>query len=178
MHYTFLFLFKEGATHKWIDDSSANVSIPVATVTNPPQFPPSQENPPTPPTQACVTCNFIIREKELPKGESRDFGRGRSSRCQCAAPRLNEHCFSTSVFTSNSSTDSPDISSSTDVWVLFYEHLKARPRSDQALTLLQWVASRVKPIVRKHGWRLPVPVESFPDITGLIGTPSTFLTRL
>lgn len=61
---------------------------------------------------------------------------------------------------------------STDVWVLSYEHLKGRPRSDQALTLLQWVASRVKPIMRKHGWRLPVLAEFFPDSSGLIGTLS------
>jgi hypothetical protein len=60
---------------------------------------------------------------------------------------------------------------STDVWVLSYEHLKGLPRSDQALTLLQTVASRVKPIMRKHGWRLPLLAEFFPDTPGLLGTP-------
>ena len=58
---------------------------------------------------------------------------------------------------------------STDVWVLSYEHLKDLPRSDQALVLLQRVASRVKPIMRKHGWRLPVLAEFFPDSPNLLG---------
>jgi hypothetical protein len=86
--------------------------------------------------------------------------------------RLNKHCC---FFTSSSSTPLIYLIAtlmSTDVWVLSYEHLKGRPRSDQALTLLQWVASRVKPIMRKHGWRLPVLAEFFPDSPGLIGTLS------
>lgn len=58
---------------------------------------------------------------------------------------------------------------STDVWVLSYEHLRGHPRSDQALTLLQRVASSVKPIMRRHGWRLPVLAEFFPDIPALVG---------
>ncbi len=58
---------------------------------------------------------------------------------------------------------------STDVWVLSYEHLKGHRRSDEALTLLQKVASRVKPIMRNHSWRLPVLAEFFPDSQGLIG---------
>lgn len=58
---------------------------------------------------------------------------------------------------------------STDIWVLSYENLKGHPRSDQALTLLQKIASRVKPIMRKHSWRLPVLAEFFPDDPGLIG---------
>ncbi len=58
---------------------------------------------------------------------------------------------------------------STDIWVLSYEHLKGHPISDQALTLLQKVASRVKPIMRKHSWRLPVLAEFFPDNHSLIG---------
>jgi len=58
---------------------------------------------------------------------------------------------------------------STDVWVLSYEHLKGLPRSDEALTFLQRVASRVKPIMRKHGWRLPVLAEFFPDSPNLLG---------
>jgi hypothetical protein len=66
---------------------------------------------------------------------------------------------------------------STDVWVLSYEHLKGLPRSDQALTFLQMVASRVKPIMRNHGWRLPVLAEFFPDNPGLLGTrPVSLLT--
>jgi hypothetical protein len=59
---------------------------------------------------------------------------------------------------------------STDIWVLSYEHLNGRPRSDRALTLLQKIASRVKPIMRNHSWRLPVLAEFFPDNPGLIGT--------
>ena len=67
---------------------------------------------------------------------------------------------------------------STDIWVHSYEHLKGRPRSDQALTLLQKVASRVKPIMRKHSWRLPVLAEFFPDSAGLIGTfPASLLLQ-
>ncbi|KAI9451391.1 WLM-domain-containing protein [Russula earlei] len=58
---------------------------------------------------------------------------------------------------------------STDVWVLSYEHLKGRPRSNEALTLLQKVASLVKPIMRKHGWILPVLAEFFPDDPSLLG---------
>jgi len=58
---------------------------------------------------------------------------------------------------------------STDVWVLSYEHLKGHPRSNEALTFLQRVASRVKPIMRKHGWRLPVLAEFFPDDPNLLG---------
>ncbi|KAI9443380.1 WLM domain-containing protein [Lactarius indigo] len=57
---------------------------------------------------------------------------------------------------------------STDIWVLSYEHLKGRPRSDDALSLLQKVASRVKPIMRSHSWRLPVLAEFFPDSPNLI----------
>jgi hypothetical protein len=61
---------------------------------------------------------------------------------------------------------------STDVWVLSYEHLKGLPKPDQALTLLQRIASRVKPIMRKHGWRLPVLAEFLPDNPGLMGACS------
>lgn len=58
---------------------------------------------------------------------------------------------------------------STDTWVLSYEHLKGRPRSDDALSFLQKVASRVKPIMRSHSWRLPVLAEFFPDSPNLLG---------
>ncbi|KAH9065258.1 WLM domain-containing protein [Lactarius vividus] len=57
---------------------------------------------------------------------------------------------------------------STDIWVLSYEHLKGRPRSDDALSLLQKIASRVKPIMRSHSWRLPVLAEFFPDSPNLV----------
>jgi len=58
---------------------------------------------------------------------------------------------------------------STDVWVLSYEHLKGLPKPDEALTLLRKIASRVKPIMRKHHWRLPILAEFFPDNPGLLG---------
>jgi len=58
---------------------------------------------------------------------------------------------------------------STDIWVLSYEHLKGRPRSNDALSLLKKVASLVKPIMRSHSWRLPVLAEFFPDSPNLIG---------
>ena len=61
---------------------------------------------------------------------------------------------------------------STDVWVLSYEHLKGLPKLDHALTLLQRIASRVKPIMRKHGWRLPVLAEFLPDNPTLLGACS------
>ncbi|KAI9464941.1 WLM domain-containing protein [Lactarius psammicola] len=61
---------------------------------------------------------------------------------------------------------------STDIWVLSYEHLKGHPRSDDALSLLQKVASRVKPIMRSHSWRLPVLAEFFPNSPNLIGAYS------
>jgi hypothetical protein len=58
---------------------------------------------------------------------------------------------------------------STDKFVLSYTHLKDRPKSDQALPLLQKIASLVKPIMRKHGWVLPVLSEFFPESPNLIG---------
>jgi len=58
---------------------------------------------------------------------------------------------------------------STDIWVLSYEHLRGHPRSNEALTLLQKVASLVKPIMRNHSWRLPVLAEFFPEEPGLLG---------
>jgi hypothetical protein len=61
---------------------------------------------------------------------------------------------------------------STDIWVLSYEHLRDHPRSNEALTLLQKVASLVKPIMRNHSWRLPVLAEFFPEEPGLLGAHS------
>ncbi|KAI0313787.1 WLM domain-containing protein [Amylostereum chailletii] len=57
---------------------------------------------------------------------------------------------------------------STDVWVLSFEHLRGRPREDEALVMLQKIASLVKPIMRKHGWRLPALAEFFPESPNLI----------
>jgi len=50
-----------------------------------------------------------------------------------------------------------------------YTHLKDRPRADQALALLQRVASLVKPVMRKHGWKLPTLAEFFPENPALVG---------
>ena len=56
-----------------------------------------------------------------------------------------------------------------DVFVKSFTHLKDRPRADQALQLLQRIASLVKPVMRKHGWVLPVLSEFFPDSPNLLG---------
>lgn len=58
---------------------------------------------------------------------------------------------------------------STDKFVLSYTHLNGRPKSEQALPMLQKIASLVKPIMRKHSWVLPVLSEFFPESPNLIG---------
>ncbi|KAH9849274.1 WLM domain-containing protein [Lenzites betulinus] len=55
-----------------------------------------------------------------------------------------------------------------DVFVNAFSHLKDRPHADKALLLLQRVASLVKPIMRKHGWVLPVLSEFFPESPNLL----------
>lgn len=57
----------------------------------------------------------------------------------------------------------------TDIYVKSFTHLKDRRRADNALRLLQKVASLVKPIMRKRGWVLPVLSEFFPDNPNLLG---------
>jgi hypothetical protein len=57
----------------------------------------------------------------------------------------------------------------TDIFVKAFTHLKDRPKSKEALPMLQRVASLVKPIMRKHGWILPVLSEFFPDEPNLVG---------
>lgn len=47
--------------------------------------------------------------------------------------------------------------------------LNDRKDSDRAMTMLQKVASLVKPIMRKHNWVLPVLAEFFPDDPSLLG---------
>ncbi|RDX51198.1 WLM-domain-containing protein [Lentinus brumalis] len=56
-----------------------------------------------------------------------------------------------------------------DVFVKSLTHLKDRPRADQALQILQRLASLVKPIMRKHGWILPVLSEFYPESPNLLG---------
>lgn len=50
-----------------------------------------------------------------------------------------------------------------------YEHLAGLPRSDAALTMLRKVASIVKPIMRKRGWRVQVLAEFLPAEQNLLG---------
>ncbi|KAJ7103050.1 WLM domain-containing protein [Mycena belliarum] len=58
--------------------------------------------------------------------------------------------------------------SSTDNFVRAFTHLKGRPKEERALPMLQRIASLVKPIMRKHGWVLPVLAEFFPAQDNLI----------
>ncbi|KAI0035178.1 WLM domain-containing protein [Vararia minispora EC-137] len=55
-----------------------------------------------------------------------------------------------------------------EVFVQSFEHLRGFPREDEALTLLKKLASLVKPIMRKHGWRLPTLAEFFPEAPNLL----------
>ncbi|KAF9486328.1 WLM-domain-containing protein [Pholiota conissans] len=55
-----------------------------------------------------------------------------------------------------------------DVFVQSFAHLTDKPRADRALHILQRVASLVKPIMRTHGWVLPVLSEFFPDNPNLL----------
>jgi hypothetical protein len=57
-----------------------------------------------------------------------------------------------------------------DTWVQSITHLKDMPRAVTALEMLQKTASLVKPIMRRHGWVLPVLAEFFPENPGLLGT--------
>lgn len=54
-------------------------------------------------------------------------------------------------------------------FVKSFTHLKDRPNADRALSMLQRIASLVKPIMRKHSWVLPVLSEFFPDSSNLLG---------
>lgn len=56
-----------------------------------------------------------------------------------------------------------------DVFVRSFTHLKDMPKAGLALPMLQRVASLVKPIMRKHGWVLPVLSEFFPESANLVG---------
>lgn len=61
------------------------------------------------------------------------------------------------------------LSRSTDSYVDTFQHLQGHPHADKALLLLQKVASLVKPIMRSHGWHLPLLSEFFPENPGLLG---------
>ncbi|KAH7922803.1 WLM-domain-containing protein [Leucogyrophana mollusca] len=55
-----------------------------------------------------------------------------------------------------------------ETFVKSFTHLKDRPKADRALPMLQRIASLVKPIMRKHGWVLPMLSEFFPDSPNLV----------
>ncbi|GAA5823476.1 hypothetical protein JCM11251_000646 [Rhodosporidiobolus azoricus] len=50
-----------------------------------------------------------------------------------------------------------------------FKVLQDQPNSDKALTLLQIIASLVKPIMKRHDWYLPELCEFFPDNPHLLG---------
>ncbi|KAG1793896.1 WLM domain-containing protein [Suillus plorans] len=54
-------------------------------------------------------------------------------------------------------------------FVKSFTHLRDRPHADRALPMLQRVATLVKPIMRKHGWVLPLLSEFFPESPNLVG---------
>ncbi|KAK7063810.1 WLM domain-containing protein [Favolaschia claudopus] len=58
---------------------------------------------------------------------------------------------------------------SSDTFIKSFTVLKGRPKEERALPMLQRIASLVKPIMRKHGWVLPVLSEFFPAQDNLIG---------
>ncbi|KAG1774007.1 WLM domain-containing protein [Suillus placidus] len=53
-------------------------------------------------------------------------------------------------------------------FVTSFTYLKDRPHADRALPMLQRVATLVKPIMRKHGWVLPLLSEFFPESPNLV----------
>ena len=50
-----------------------------------------------------------------------------------------------------------------------YEHLRNEPRADEALHTLRKIASLVKPIMRKHGWKVRTLQEFYPRENNLLG---------
>ncbi|KAF2723291.1 WLM-domain-containing protein [Polychaeton citri CBS 116435] len=50
-----------------------------------------------------------------------------------------------------------------------YEHLPSLPRADDALKLLRKIASLVKPIMRKRGWKVQILAEFLPSEQNLLG---------
>ncbi len=59
-----------------------------------------------------------------------------------------------------------------DQQVRSYVHLAQLPRADDALRMLKHIASAVKPIMRKHGWRVGELAEFYPQEETLLGTSS------
>lgn len=55
-----------------------------------------------------------------------------------------------------------------------YVHLKHLPREAEALHILRKVASCVKPIMRKRGWRVGTLCEFYPDMPNLLGLTNCY----
>ncbi|KAF2164104.1 hypothetical protein M409DRAFT_68034 [Zasmidium cellare ATCC 36951] len=96
--------------------------------------------PPGPPGNPHSGPGFTGRNRQSSNG-------GPSGVSRSSASQLREH---ESLFTS-------------------YEHLQGLPRADSALTMLRKVASLVKPIMRKRGWRVQVLAEFLPPEQNLLG---------
>jgi hypothetical protein len=56
-----------------------------------------------------------------------------------------------------------------DTQVGQYSHLKEMPESDYALLTLRKIASCVKPLMRKRGWKVGTLSEFFPEQSNLLG---------
>jgi hypothetical protein len=50
-----------------------------------------------------------------------------------------------------------------------YTHMQDMPQADEALHRLRKIASCVKPIMRKRGWRVGTLSEFYPDQKNLLG---------
>ncbi len=97
----------------------------------------------------------------------------RASTCESCSPRVAYYTlplnFQRSLSLSTTTQYSDNSHEMTDLFVKTFTHLKDRKSADQALATLPRVASLVKPIMRKHGWVLPVLAEFFPDNPNLLG---------
>lgn len=56
-----------------------------------------------------------------------------------------------------------------DALIGSYTHLPNLPRAPDALLMLRKIASLVKPIMRKRGWRVGTLAEFIPDQDNLLG---------
>jgi hypothetical protein len=59
-----------------------------------------------------------------------------------------------------------------DLHVSTFVHLAHLSRADEALTRLKKIASAVKPIMRKHKWKVRELAEFYPDDQNLLGMNS------
>lgn len=82
------------------------------------------------------------------------------------APSPYSVCFFSGHWTAASSWATQVMS---NVFVLSFTHLKDKPHGDRALHMLKKIASLVKPIMRNHGWKLPLLAEFFPEQHNLLG---------